>query len=92
MRLLQVLTRHNYSVTSVKWCSHNPYHNLLTPLSLILASSDKSGRVIVWDVSSTAVYGDTNVEKLSVVTLVTPTIIDHEVYPSSLVRQHRAVL
>lgn len=34
----------------VKWCAHNPYHNLLVPVSLLLASADKSGRVIVWEV------------------------------------------
>ncbi|XP_063687874.1 WD repeat-containing protein 11-like isoform X2 [Bolinopsis microptera] len=52
LQLLQVLAAHNFNVSTVKWCGHNPYHNLLVPVSLLLASGDKSGRVIVWEALS----------------------------------------
>ncbi|KAG7176660.1 WD repeat-containing protein 11-like [Homarus americanus] len=51
LQCAQTLTRHRNHVVKVRWRKTRHYHQLSAPYSLILASADNSGTIIVWEVT-----------------------------------------
>ncbi|XP_059139612.1 WD repeat-containing protein 11-like [Physella acuta] len=50
VQVIQVLDKHKGVITQVKWAHENYHHDLNSPYTLRLASSDTHGHIIVWDV------------------------------------------
>uniref|UniRef100_A0A2C9KHQ4 Uncharacterized protein n=1 Tax=Biomphalaria glabrata TaxID=6526 RepID=A0A2C9KHQ4_BIOGL len=50
VQVIQVLDKHKGVVTQVKWAHEQYHHDLNSPYTLRLASSDTLGHIIVWDV------------------------------------------
>ncbi|KAK3729030.1 hypothetical protein RRG08_005403 [Elysia crispata] len=50
VQVIQVLDKHKGVVTQVKWSHEQYHHDLNSPYTLRLASSDSHGQIIVWDV------------------------------------------
>ncbi|XP_047483248.1 WD repeat-containing protein 11-like [Penaeus chinensis] len=51
LQCAQTLSRHRSHVVKVRWRKTRHYHQLSAPYSLILASADMNGQIIVWDVT-----------------------------------------
>ncbi|XP_005089399.1 WD repeat-containing protein 11 [Aplysia californica] len=50
VQVIQVLDKHKGVVTQVKWAHEQYHHDLNSPYTLRLASSDTHGHIVVWDV------------------------------------------
>ncbi|CAG5129448.1 unnamed protein product [Candidula unifasciata] len=58
VQVIQVLDKHKGVVTQVKWAHEHYHHDLYSPYTLRLASSDTHGQIIVWDVGMGAVRSE----------------------------------
>ncbi|CAL1537683.1 unnamed protein product [Lymnaea stagnalis] len=56
VQVIQVLDRHKGVITLVKWAHEQYHHDLNSPYTLRLASSDTHGHIIVWDVGMGVVH------------------------------------
>lgn len=50
LKIFQTLVKHKSDVVKVKWSKECHYHDSFNPYNLVLASSDNSGTIVVWDV------------------------------------------
>ncbi|UYV81445.1 WDR11 [Cordylochernes scorpioides] len=48
--LFQSLKKHKADVVKVRWSQESHHHDTFNPYSLVLASGDASGKIVVWDV------------------------------------------
>lgn len=51
LQYAQTLSKHRSHVVKVRWRKTRHYHQLSAPYSLVLASADSSGTIIVWEVT-----------------------------------------
>ncbi|GFO31567.1 WD repeat-containing protein 11 [Plakobranchus ocellatus] len=58
VQVIQVLDKHKGVVSQVKWAHEQYHHDLNSPYTLRLASSDTHGQIIVWDVGGGAPHSE----------------------------------
>ncbi|CAL4175372.1 unnamed protein product [Meganyctiphanes norvegica] len=52
LQYTQTLSKHRSHVVKVRWRKTHHYHQISAPYSLVLASADNSGCIIIWDVNN----------------------------------------
>lgn len=55
LQCAQTLTKHRTHVVKVRWRKTRHYHQLSAPYSLVLASADAAGTILVWEVTKAEV-------------------------------------